>query len=201
MGIKRGMNPEEPQDFEDMMKDADQEMEANQTEDEIVERAPQLKQLSESIDNAATRLSDAQTALEAAILKYNQTKDELTKTVNGIGTKVGTINTHIDEVLENAPTKLTVSLKVNAEDWTKMQEMFDKHNAEIEAKMRGHIRSVNQMFEEERKKVRERYREYDGIYLGYYAQWIGEFFFFIGVFVVLTVIIMLVGNSADWFKL
>ena len=95
MGIKRGMNPEEPQDFEDMMKDADQEMEANQTEDEIVERAPQLKQLSESIDNAATRLSDAQTALEAAILKYNQTKDELTKTVNGIGTKVGTINTHI----------------------------------------------------------------------------------------------------------
>lgn len=88
------MNPEEPQDFEDMMKDADQEMEANQTEDEIVERAPQLKQLSESIDNAATRLSDAQTALEAAILKYNQTKDELTKTVNGIGTKVGTINTH-----------------------------------------------------------------------------------------------------------
>ena len=122
---------EEPQDFEDMMKDADQEMEANQTEDEIVERAPQLKQLSESIDNAATRLSDA----------------------------------------------------------------------EIEAKMRGHIRSVNQMFEEERKKVRERYREYDGIYLGYYAQWIGEFFFFIGVFVVLTVIIMLVGNSAGWFKL
>ena len=201
MGIKRGMNPEEPQDFEDMMKDADQEMEANQTEDEIVERAPQLKQLSESIDNAATRLSDAQTALEAAILKYNQTKDELTKTVNGIGTKVGTINTHIDEVLENAPTKLTVSLKVNAEDWTKMQEMFDKHNAEIEAKMRGHIRSVNQMFEEERKKVRERYREYDGIYLGYYAQWIVEFFFFIGVFVVLTVIIMLVGNSAGWFKL
>ena len=201
MGIKRGMNPEEPQDFEDMMKDADQEMEANQTEDEIVERAPQLKQLSESIDNAATRLSDAQTALEAAILKYNQTKDELTKTVNGIGTKVGTINTHIDEVLENAPTKLTVSLKVNAEDWTKMQEMFDKHNAEIEAKMRGHIRSVNQMFEKERKKVRERYREYDGIYLGYYAQRIGEFFFFIGVFVVLTVIIMLVGNSAGWFKL
>ena len=139
MGIKRGMNPEEPQDFEDMMKDADQEMEANQTEDEIVERAPQLKQLSESIDNAATRLSDAQTALEAAILKYNQTKDELTKTVNGIGTKVGTINTHIDEVLENAPTKLTVSLKVNAEDWTKMQEMFDKHNWKNRSMLLHHL--------------------------------------------------------------
>lgn len=200
MGIKRRTNPEEPQDFEDMMKDADQEVESNQTEDEIVERMPQLKQLSGAIDKAATRLSDAQTALEAAILKYNQAKDELTKAVNGIGTKVGTINTHIDKVLENAPTKLTVSLKVKAEDWTKMQEMFDKHNAEIEAKMRGHIRSVNQMFEEERKKVRERYREYDGIYLGYYAQWIGGFFFFIGIFVVLAVIIMLVGDSAGWFN-
>ena len=55
------MNPEEPQDFEDMMKDADQEMEANQTEDEIVERAPQLKQLSESIDNAFEPLTSGHT--------------------------------------------------------------------------------------------------------------------------------------------
>lgn len=130
---------------------------------------------------------------------YNQTKEELTKAVNSIGTKVDTINTHIDNVLENAPTKLTVSVDVKAKDMAKIQEMFDRHNAEIDVKMRNHISYVNQMFAEERKKARERYQEYDGIYLGHYAQWIGEFFF-IGVFVVLTVIIMVVGDSAGWSK-
>ena len=34
-----------------------------------------------------------------------------------------------------------------------------------------HIREVNSMFADERKKVRERYKEYDGCYLGHYAQW------------------------------
>ena len=37
------------------------------------------------------------------------------------------------------------------------------------------------MFTNERKKVRERYKEYDGCFLGHYAQW---FFFTIGFFVV-----------------
>ena len=42
------------------------------------------------------------------------------------------------------------------------------------AQIQMHIREVNSMFADERKKVRERYKEYDGCYLGHYAQW---FFF------------------------
>ena len=38
------------------------------------------------------------------------------------------------------------------------------------AQMQMHIREVNSMFADERKKVRERYKEYDGCYLGHYAQ-------------------------------
>ena len=37
------------------------------------------------------------------------------------------------------------------------------------AQMQMHIREVNSMFADERKKVRERYKEYDGCYLGHYA--------------------------------
>ena len=40
------------------------------------------------------------------------------------------------------------------------------------------------MFADELKKVRERYKEYDGCYLGHYAQWFFWFFFTIGIFVV-----------------
>ena len=50
--------------------------------------------------------------------------------------------------------------------------------------MQGHIREVNSMLADERKKVRERYKEYDGCYLGHYAQWFFWFFFTIGIFVV-----------------
>ena len=38
------------------------------------------------------------------------------------------------------------------------------------AQMLTHIREVNSMFADERKKVRERYKEYDGYYLWHYAQ-------------------------------
>ena len=34
------------------------------------------------------------------------------------------------------------------------------------------------------EEVRERYKEYDGCYLGHYAQWFFWFFFTIGIFVV-----------------
>jgi len=52
------------------------------------------------------------------------------------------------------------------------------------AQMQTHIREVNSMFANERKKVRERYKEYDSCYLGHYAQWFFWFFFTIGIFVV-----------------
>ncbi len=38
------------------------------------------------------------------------------------------------------------------------------------------------MFEEERRKVNERYKEYDGVYLGRYAQWFVGIFFCLGFF-------------------
>ena len=38
------------------------------------------------------------------------------------------------------------------------------------AQMQVHIREVYSMFADERKKVRERYKEYEGCYLDHYAQ-------------------------------
>ena len=87
-----------------------------------------------------------------------------------IGKKVDTINQHIDKVMENASTKLKVSVNVNDADWQKIQELFAKECQWMNAQMQTHIREVNSMFAAERKKVRERYKEYDGCYLSHYAQ-------------------------------
>jgi len=86
--------------------------------------------------------------------------------------------------LENAPTKLKVSVNVNDADWQKIQELFTKERQWMVSQMQTHIREVNSMFANERKKVRERYKEYDSCYLGHYAQWFFWFFFTIGFFVV-----------------
>ena len=80
--------------------------------------------------------------------------------------------------MENAPTKLKVSVNVNDADWQKIQELFAKERQWMttQMQMHMHIREVNSMFADERKKVRERYKEYDGCYLGHYAQWFFWFF-------------------------
>lgn len=69
-----------------------------------------------------------------------------------IGKKVDTINQHIDKVLENAPTKLKVSVNVNNADWQKIQELFTKERQWMISQMQEHIREVNSMFADERKK-------------------------------------------------
>ena len=60
-----------------------------------------------------------------------------------ISKKFDTINQHIDKVLENAPTKLKVSVNVNDADWQKIQEMFDKEHKWMTGQMQKHIREVN----------------------------------------------------------
>lgn len=62
------------------------------------------------------------------------------------------------------------------------------------------LTEVNSMFADERKKVRERYKEYDGCYLGHYAQWFFWFFFTIGIVITFTIIFLLINSFYHWTK-
>ena len=181
---KINIDPEKRSDFDNMMNDVENEVEEQQAEDGLVNRVPELKQLSEDIDKATNTFINAAHELESAIQQYQRVEVQLGGAVTTIGKKVDTINQHIDKGLENASTKLKVSVNVNDADWHKIQELFAKERQWMTAQMQGHIREVNSMFADERKKVRERYKECDGCYLGYYAQWFFWFFFIIGIFVV-----------------
>ena len=161
---------EERSDFDNMMNDVENEVEEQQAEDGLVSRVPELKQLSEDIDKATNTFINAALELESAIQQYQRTETKLGGAVTTISKKVDTINQHIDKVLENAPTKLKVSVNVNDADWQKIQELFTKERQWMVSQIQEHIREVNSMFADERKKVRERYKEYDGCYLGHYAQ-------------------------------
>ena len=181
---KINIDTEERSDFDNMMNDVENEVEEQQAEDGLVNRVPELKQLSKDIDKATDTFINATLELESAIQQYQRAEAKLGGAVTTISKKVDTINQHIDKVLEDAPTQLKVSVNVNDADWQKIQELFTKERQWMTAQMQGHIREVNSMLADEREKVRERYKEYDGCYLGHYAQWFFWFFFTIGIFVV-----------------
>ena len=179
---KINIDTEERSDFDNMMNDVENEVEEQQAEDGLVNRVPELKKLSEDIDKATNTFINATLELESAIQQYQRAEAKLGGAVTTISKKVDTINQHIDKVLENAPTKLKVSVIVNDADWQKMQQMFDEHNKQILVKMQSHLKEVHAMFANERRKANERYKEYDGVYLGRYAQWFFGFFFVLGFF-------------------
>lgn len=197
---KINIDTEERSDFDNMMNDVENEVKEQQAEDGLVNRVPELKQLSEDIDKATNTFINATLELESAIQQYQRAETKLGGAVTTISKKVDTINQHIDKVLENAPTKLKVSVNVNDADWQKIQELFTKERQWMTAQMQTHIREVNSMFADERKKVRERYKEYDGCYLGHYAQWFFWFFFTIGIVITFTIIFLLINSFYHWTK-
>ena len=191
---KKNIDTEERSDFDNMMNDVENEVEEQQAEDGLVNRVPELMQLSEDIDKATNTFINATLELESAIQQYQRAESKLGGAVTTISKKVDTINQHIDKVLENAPTKLKVSVNVNDADWQKMQQMFDEHNKQILVKMQSHLKEVHAMFANERRKVNERYKEYDGVYLGRYAQWFFGFFFVLGFFGFCGIIAVLIAQ-------
>ena len=199
MSIKKSKNRLDKPDFDEIMSEVEEDIQEQDAEQEIVDRVPDLKRLSGDIDKATNTWVNATLELESAIQQYQRAERKLDSTVTDIRGKVDTINTHIDKVLEDAPTKLKVSVNVANADWQKMQDLFDQEHKWMLAKMQEHIREVNGMFVEERRRVQKRYKEYDGCYLGHYAQWFFWFFFVIGFFVFTAGIVKIIGKNYGWF--
>lgn len=181
-------------DFSDMMNEVEQDMERQNLEQSIVDRVPDLQQLSANIEKAIIAVINAMLSLERTIEQYNRAERKLDTTVTDIRGKVDAINEHIDEVMKDAPAKLHVSVSVSDPDMQKIRELFDKEHKWMIAQMQAHIQAVNTMLVLERKRVRERYKECDGCYLGHYAQWFVWFFFTIGISVVAGGIAMLIAQ-------
>jgi len=197
--IRKSKNHEDMPDFDKMWGEVQEEIQEKDAEDAVVNRAPELRTLSENIDKATNTWINATLQLESAIQQFQRCERKLDSTVTDIRGKVDTINEHIDNVLKDAPTKLQVSVNVADADWKKIQELFDQEHKWMLAKMQEHIREVNGMFVEERRRVQKRYKEYDGCYLGHYAQWFFWFFFVLGFFLFTSVIVMMVGKGLHWF--
>jgi len=123
MAIKKSKNNESITDLDNMMNEVEEELEVQQAEQNIADRVPELKQLSTDIEKATTAVINAKLSLESSIRQSQREEGVLGAAVNTISGKVDTINENIDHVMEDAPTKLKVTVNVSDADWQRMQEL------------------------------------------------------------------------------
>ena len=197
--IRTNKNNETKPDFEEMMIEVKEDIQEQDAEQDIISRVPELKELSGNIDRATNNCVNATLQCESVIRQYQRAERKLDDSVTTISGKVDTINEHIDQVMEDAPKKLKVTVTLCDADWENIQEMFRKQREWLIKQAQSTTQTVNTMLVEERKKTMNRYKEYDGCYLGHYAQWFFWFFFVLGFFLFSTVIVMLVGRWLNWF--
>lgn len=124
--IRKSKNHEDMPDFDEMWGDVQEEIQEKDAEDAVANRASELKQLSIDIDKATTAVINAKLSLESSIRQTQREEGVLGAAVNTISDKVDTINEHIDQVMEDAPTKLKVTVNVSEDDWQRMQEFHNQ---------------------------------------------------------------------------
>ena len=197
--IRKNKNKEDQPDFDEMMSEVNEDIQVKDAEQDIVDRVPELKKLSGNIDKATNNCVNATLQCESVIHQYQRAERKLDDSVTTISSKVDTINEHIDQVMEDAPTKLKVTVTLCDADWENIQEMFSKQREWLVKQAQTTTQTVNAMLVEERKKAMNRYKEYDGCYLGHYAQWFFWFFFVLGFFLFTSLMVLMVGKCLDWF--
>lgn len=192
--IRKSKNHEDKPDFEKMWGEVEEDIQEKDAEQDIISRVPELKRLNDDIEQATNTCVNATLQCESVIRQYQRAEDKLGNAIDTISGKVDTINGHIDQVMENAPIKLKVTVTLCEADWLKIQDLLNMQREWVISQAQATVQTVNTMLVEERKKATNRYKEYDGCYLGHYAQWFFWFFFTIGISVVAGGIVMLVAQ-------
>ena len=148
-----------------MMNEVEEELEVQQAEQDIVNWVPQLKQLSTDIDTATTAVINAKLSLESSIRQSQREEGVLGTAVNTISKKVDSINEHIDQVMEDAPTKLLVSVNVSDADWQKMQELHNQWMEQEKQMLADQYKQQETLWRKQSQRLTDIVRNNEGVWL------------------------------------
>ena len=165
MAIKKSKNKESITNFDNMMNEVEEELEVQQAEQNIADRVPELKQLSTDIDKATTAVINARLSLESSIRQTQREEGVLGAAVNTISGKVDTINKHIDHVMEDAPTKLKVTVNVSDDDWEKMQGHHTQWLGEEKQMLADQYKQQEVLWQKHSQRLTEIVRNNEGVWL------------------------------------
>ena len=165
MAIKKSKNNESITDFDNMMNEVEEELEVQQAEQNIADRVPELKQLSTDIEKATTAVINAKLSLESSIRQTQREEGVLGAAVNTISGKVDTINENIDHVMEDAPTKLKVTVNVSDADWQRMQELHVQWMDQEKQMFADQHKQQEALWQKQSHRLTEIVRNNEGVWL------------------------------------
>ena len=165
MAIKKSKNKESITDFDNMMNEVEEELEVQQAEQNIADRVPELKQLSANIEKATTAVINAKLSLESSIRQSQREEGVLCAAVNTISGKVDTINENIDHVMEDAPTKLKVTVNVSDADWQRMQELHVQWMDQEKQMFADQHKQQEALWQKQSHRLTEIVRNNEGVWL------------------------------------
>ena len=163
--IRKNKNNETKPDFEEMMSEVKEDIQEQDAEQDIISRVPELKELSGNIDKATNNCVNATLQCESVIHQYQRAERKLDDSVTTISGKVDTINEHIDQVMEDAPTKLKVSVTVSDADWQKMQELHAQWLGQEEQKLANHDKQQETIWQEHSQRLTDIVKNNEGVWI------------------------------------
>ena len=182
MAIKKSKNKESITDFDNMMNEVEEELEVQQAEQNIADRVPELKQLSTDIEKATTAVINAKLSLESSIRQSQREEGVLGAAVNTISGKIDTINKHIDHVIEDAPTKLKVTVNVSDDDWEKMQKLHNQWMEQEKQMLADQYKQQEVLWQKQSHRLTEIVKNNEGVWLS------AKLFYVVGSLSLLSII-------------
>lgn len=182
MAIKKSKNKESITDFDNMMNEVEEELEVQQAEQNIADRVPELKQLSANIEKATTAVINAKLSLESSIRQSQREEGVLGAAVNTISGKIDTINKHIDHVIEDAPTKLKVTVNVSDDDWEKMQKLHNQWMEQKKQMLADQYKQQEVLWQKQSHRLTEIVKNNEGVWLS------AKLFYVVGSLSLLSII-------------
>ena len=147
------------------MIEVKEDIQEQDAEQDIISRVPELKELSGNIDKATNNCVNATLQCESVIHQYQRAERKLDDSVTTISGKVDTINEHIDQVMEDAPTKLKVSVTVSDADWQKMQELHAQWLGQEEQKLADHNQQQETIWQKQSQRLTDIVKNNEGVWI------------------------------------
>ena len=180
--IRKSKNNEDKPDFEKMWGEVEEDIQVKDAEQDIISRVPELKRLNDDIEQATNTCVNATLQCESVIRQYQRAEEKLGDAVDTISGKVDTINEHIDQVMEDAPTKLKVSVNVSDADWQKMQELHAQWLGQEEQMLADQYKQQETLWRKQGHRLTEIVRNNEGVWIS------TKLFYIVGTLSLLSII-------------
>ena len=103
--------------------------------------------------------------MESSIRQTQREEGVLGAAVNTISDKVDTINEHIDKVMEDAPTKLKVTVNVSEADWQRMQELHNQWMEQEKQMLADQRKQQEALWQKQSHRLIEIVKNNEGVWL------------------------------------